>query len=484
MERGPSPLELLHPDGIARYVSVIGNGCPDVLKPERPMPRAGEHADLVIVAPTRAELGDRTWPQGAVEKAAGVLAADGVVYVLSPPRWRRRFSRLLAERDLGLKVSLAHDPDAKDLRCLVPLSPEVATYAYTNLIATRPGRRRLLLRALRVGWLARLVARTLPAAGFAAGAPTSRPLFAWLFAATDADVRAPLAVLSVSWRGSKGSLVAHGFEDGAALPSVVAKVRGSGTPAADDEAAVIRRLGPAARAAGAAVPEPLLVETGENRTVLFETPVEGRTAAAILGETPALVASVTTRLTEWLENWNLDTRSDEELSAEWLELAIAGPARALLPGEDRYLQWLDSRCRSLAGTTVAFVATHNDLTMVNVFVAQSGALGVVDWEAARERDLPLVDFYYGAADAAAAGTRYADRPAAFREQFEESARAGSLARQLEARLTRTLDLSPAAVELAFHACWIRHALTEQRTSEDPAPRPFLEILRSVANAAR
>ena len=220
--------------------------------------------------------------------------------MLSPPRWRRRFSRLLAERGLGLKVSLAHDPDAKNLRCLVPLSPEVATYAYTNLIATRPGRRRLVLRALRVGWLARLAAGTLPAAGFAAGAATSRPLFAWLFAATDAGVRSPLAVLSVSWRGSKGSLVAHGFEDGAALPSVVAKVRGSATPAVDDEAAVIRRLGPAARAAGAAVPEPLLVETGQNRAVLFETPVEGRTAAAILGETPALVASVTTRLTTWL----------------------------------------------------------------------------------------------------------------------------------------------------------------------------------------
>ena len=166
------------------------------------------------------------------------------------------------------------DPDAKNLRCLVPLSPEVATYAYTNLIATRPGRRRLVLGALRVGWLARLVAGTLPAAGFAAGAATSRPLFAWLFPATDAGVRSPLAVLSVSWRGSKGSLVAHGFEDGAALPSVVAKVRGSGTPAEDDEAAVIRRLGPAARAAGAAVPEPLLIETGQNRAVLFETPGE------------------------------------------------------------------------------------------------------------------------------------------------------------------------------------------------------------------
>jgi hypothetical protein len=47
-----------------------------------------------------------------------------------------------------------------------------------------------------------------------------------------------------------------------------------------------------------------------------------------------------------------------------------------------------------------------------------------------------------------------------------------------------LGLHPPIVELAFHACWIRHAATEQGTNLPSAPRPFLEILRNVADTAR
>lgn len=484
MEPGPSPLELLHPDGIARRITVIGDGCPEALRPRRPEQAAGEPADLVILAPSQADLRDRRWAESAAEAAAGILAADGVVYVLSSPRPRRRIVRQLAERNIDCKLSLVHDPSRDSPRCLVPLTPEVATYAFTNLIATRPGRRRVVLRALRVGWLARVLGRTLPAIGVAATAPGSRPLFGWLFVTK--EVRLPLAVVTVSWRGSEGALVAHGFEDGATHPSVVAKVCAPGRRGPNEEAAVLRRLGPEARAAGAAVPEPLLVEIDNERAVVFETSLVGRAAAALLGESPALAPSVTMRLTEWLENWNLDTRSEQVLSAEWLESAV-GPARRLaplLPEGDRYLEWLDGRCRSLAGATAPLVATHNDLTMVNVFVAPTGALGVVDWEAAREQDLPLVDFYYAAADAAAAAKRYVDRPAAFRTLFGAEAGKASLVRQLESRLVRALDLNPALAELAFHACWIRHATAEQGVGAQPEKRPFLEILRAVAGAAR
>ena len=130
------------------------------------------------------------------------------------------------------------------------------------------------------------------------------------------------------------------------------------------------------------------------------------------------------------------------------------------------------------------VATHNDLTMVNVFVERSGSLGVVDWESAREQGLPLVDFYYAAADAAAAANRYADRLAAFREQFGDEAGSMSTARELERRLVGALGLRPEVVQLAFHVCWIQHAAAEQRATLEPAHRPFLEILRSVADSVR
>jgi hypothetical protein len=487
VEQRLSPLELLHPDGLARRATVIGSGCPEVLRPRRPEPGAGGHADLVVLAPTRDELREATWLESAVEAAAASLADDGVVYVLSPPRLRPRIVRLLAKRGIAIKMSFIHDPDTAGLRCLVPLSPAAATYAFTNLVATRPGRRRFVLLALRAGWIVRLLARALPGAGLAAGKPKSRPLFDWLFALRGEDVHAPLAVVSVSWRSSGGSLVAHGFADGAARPAIVAKVRGPAPPGPVEEAAIIQRLGRAAGEAGAAVPEPLLVETGEHRALMLETALEGRVAAAILAETPALVPSVMRRLVEWLENWNVDTRSDEPLSPTWVEHEIGERARALAPllsDGGRYVEWLESRCQALAGTAVPLVATHNDLTMVNVFVGRSGSLGVVDWESAREEGLPLVDFYYAAVDAAAAANRYADRLAAFREQFGDGPGSLSTARELERRLVAALGLRPEVVELAFHACWIQHAAAEQLTTLESPDGPFLEILRTVADSVR
>jgi len=484
MQPGPSALELLHPNGFAGHALVIGGGCPAVLRPRRREPGAGQQADLVVIAPTRIELRERAWLRHAVDVAAAALAPDGVVYVVSPPLGRARSARLLAARGLEVKLAFAHDPSTAGVRSLVPVSAAAASYAFTSLIATRPGRRRLVLSALRARWFARLLSNTLPQAGFAAGSRTSRPLFDWVRASSEKPLTAPAAVVSVGGRGSGGSLVVHAFEDGTATPAVVAKVGSPESSGPAREAALLESLGPGARAAGAAVPEVLLVDSDEGRAVLFETPVHGRQAAALLGETPGLLPSLTRRLAEWLESWNLDTRSEQLLSASWLQHEIVDPARALapaLPDGGHYLGWLESRCGALAGTTVPLVAMHNDLTMVNVFVERSGSLGVVDWEDAREQGLPLVDFYYAAADAAAAADRYANRVAAFSGLFGGAAPAGAT-RMLEQRLVEVLGLRRAVVELAFHACWIQHAAAEQRAGGESAPRPFLEILRRAAAA--
>jgi hypothetical protein len=262
----------------------------------------------------------------------------------------------------------------------------------------------------------------------------------------------------------------------------VAKVGSTEDSGPAREAEILESLGRGARAAGAAVPEVLLVERDERRTILFETPVQGRVAAAVLGETPALLPGLSRRLADWLESWNLDTRSEQLLTATWLEREIGGPARALAPflaDGGRYLRWVESRCAAVAGTTVPLVATHNDLTMVNVFVSRSGSLGIVDWESARTHGLPLVDFYYAAADAASAADRYADRVVSFSALFGGAA-PDPATRMLEGRVVDALGLPPALVELAFHACWLHHAAEEQRAGADSAPRPFLEILRSVA----
>jgi hypothetical protein len=481
MEHGPSALELLHPNGAARHALVIGTCCPEILKPRCREPGAGQEADLVVVAPSRAERRERNWLRNAVEAAEAALAPDGVVYVVSSPLGRARIARRLAARDLEVKLAFAHDPSTPGVRSLVPLSSSAASYAFTNLIATRPGRRRLVLFALRARWFARLLSVTLPNAGLAAGRRSSRPLFEWLFASSERPVMDSTAVVSVGTRGFAGSVVAHGFADGLATPVVVAKVGSPGAARPAREAAILEALGPGARAAGAALPEVMLVECDERRAVLFETPVPGRLAAALLGDTPALLPSLTQRLAEWLESWNLETRTEQLLSGTWLEQEVGGPARVLAPAladGGRYLEWLESRCSAIAGTTVPLVATHNDLTMVNVFVARSDSLGVVDWESAREQGLPLVDLYYAAADAAAAADRYADRAASFAGLFGEGPPAAT--RGPERRIVEALGLPPTIVELAFHACWLQHAAAEQRAGPESGPRPFLEILRRVA----
>ena len=343
MAHGPSALELLHPNGSARHALVLGGGCPEVLRPRRPEPDAEQQADLVVLAPTGAELRERNWVGDAVAAAAHGLAPDGVVYIVSPPRGRARLTRLLAARDIEVKAAFAHDPSTAGPRSLVPISHAPATYAFTNLIATRPGRRRVVLLALRARPVARLLSRILPDAGLAAGRRTGRPLFAWLFASQGTPVTAPVAVVSVGRRGC----VVHGLENGTATPAVVAKVGSSESSGPAREAEILESLGRGARAAGAAVPEVLRVERDERRTILFETPVEGRLAAALLGEAPALLPGLTRRLADWLESWNLDTRSEQLLTETWLEDEIGGPARALAPllaDGAHYLRWLESRC--------------------------------------------------------------------------------------------------------------------------------------------
>ena len=71
-----SPLELLHPDGIALTALVLGDACPPGLAPGRP---EADVVDLVVVA------GGELAP--AIRTAAERLAPDGILYVAARP-WR------------------------------------------------------------------------------------------------------------------------------------------------------------------------------------------------------------------------------------------------------------------------------------------------------------------------------------------------------------------------------------------------------------
>src|SRR5581483_11665401 len=120
-----------------------------------------------------------------------------------------------------------------------------------------------------------------------------------------------------------------------------------------------------------------------------------------LAERPGSFRGVGTRVADWLLTWNSTTRVPSLLDSARLESEILGPAKLIAPllrdGGD-YLHWLEGRCRTVVGWSVPRVAVHGDLTMWNVILGQSGALGVVDWESAREDGLPLVDLVYALAD--------------------------------------------------------------------------------------
>ena len=484
MDGSLSPLELLHPDGTAPRAVVVGDGCPDQLVPSSLLAEDGP-CDLVVIAPGPGEGETTEWFRRALDLARRRLVADGVVYLLVTRRARRRALRALARSGLSADAAFLHLPSADQSRQLVPLTARPASYAFSNLVPAQPSRRRLALAILSLPAGERLLARMAPVVGVVARQSPSRQICQWLFDLDGVATPAPAPVITASWQDPRSSFVLHRFAQGDA-PPLVAKIRPSAVsgvgPAA--EAEILGTLAPAARQAGVETPEPLRVESLDGRSLLLETAVSGRSAAAVLGDDPRGVPALQARLARWLESWSRLTARPQPLEASRLTADLIAPAELLAPliadgGE--YVDWLAERSAELAGTTVPLVSAHNDLTMANVMVAGSGSLGVVDWEAARADGLPLMDFFYSAADAAAAASRYDDRTAAFVDCFgPEGCRSAALA-ELETSLRRALGLSPAVAQLCFHACWLHHGANEHRAvGHESTARPFLEIVRWVA----
>lgn len=272
--------------------------------------------------------------------------------------------------------------------------------------------------------------------------------------------------------------VLHCFS-GAARPSTVAKIALTITDVdLADEAGILERLGPSAQSAGAAVPAPVSLDRLHGHTLLSMTVVDGRPAAALLHEDPGRLVDVVERLVGWLERWNCRTRAVRAVELSWLEREVLAPAHALapfLPGGDGYLAWLERRCAELAGRAVPFVAAHNDLSVWNVLLDGRGGLAIVDWETARDEDLPLVDFFYLVTEAVAAVGGYADWCVAFEACFAPGGRYEPWVAGMQARLADSLGVPAPAIELCLHACWIR------RVARHRALQPFLPIVAWLAS---
>ena len=418
---------------------MLGDACPPGLAPGRP---EADVVDLVVVA--GAELAP------AIRTAAERLAPDGILYVAARP-WRAAGAIRTAGLVPGPALLTLRGTGSR--RLLVPA--QAALGALDGLVPAAGWRGRAARLAVRSG-AARLLPHLAPG-GIVGRRPGARPLHEWL---RTAGVDADSAI--VSW--SEGSsLVVHA--DGA-----VAKVGGAAA-----EAKILRELGPAAREAGAGVPEPVRTGSVAGLHLLVESSLPGRPAASSL--TPRTLPAYLDKLVRWLEAWNAATAARRTIARADLERTLLAPLQTLQLGEE-YRRRLDDLVARTEGRGVPFVAAHHDLTTANVLVG--AGLGIVDWDVAEAAALPLTDFFYAVADARAAADGFRDRVGAFAATFASDATPAPDVAPLQSRLVAALGLEPDLVELCFHACWLRHASNELAGS---GPGPFVEIARRVAGAA-
>lgn len=454
-------LEPLHPDGRIRRVLVLGSGAPAAVVP-RAAQGVDSAVDMAVIAPSPAEARARGWLTRAAGEAVGALAPRGFVYALVP-RGRRGLVRRQLQAAGLVCDALAQLPDARAARYLVPLRRGPWRYALGRQIEERPWARRALLAC--GGSLAGVA---LPAVGIVARRPGDPGPGAWL-ERLDGTTR-PVAdlIVTTSWRGPDGALIAICFGPEEERPWGVAKL----APAAGREAEVVARLG---EAGGARVPRLLARGVAGQTPVLVETLVEGTSAANALARDPGRLPELTAAVAGWLERWNGATIARAP-GAATVQRELLGPAADLAPElPEGYRDWLAMRVAALGGGDLPLVARHNDLTMWNVRLDAGGPIGVLDWADADEAGLPLTDLFYAVADATAACDGYHDRVGAARRSLEEVS-------FLRERLRAALGLTAEAAELCLHACWLRHARNEARVATGPE-RPFLEIARWVARRA-
>lgn len=222
---------------------MLGDDCPPELEPSG---TEADAVDLVLVA--GADLGL------ALRTAAARLAPDGLLYVAAPPR---RVVGVIQSVGLVAGPALVMLRGTGSRRLLVPV--QAARYAFDRLVPAAGWRGRAARLAVSAGG-ARLLPHFTPG-GVVARRPGARPLHDWLRAEGGVDASSAI----VSW-GDGPSLVVHA--DG-----TVVKVGGRMT-----EAETLRELAPAAREAGARVPEAIRTGSVAGLPLLVESALPGRPA--------------------------------------------------------------------------------------------------------------------------------------------------------------------------------------------------------------
>jgi hypothetical protein len=463
-----SPLELVLPSGAAESIRVLGSGCPDDLVPIARIAGPNGDADLVVVAPHARDGRTASSADRLAREALLRLRPGGVAIVIGTSRIRRALERRLSAAGLVPRLTFAHTRIGAATG-LASFEGGALEHADGHAPAVRARVSSTPLfgpRASRLG------------AGSLVLANGEIELAAWLRPSGTPPLEG--LYLRPSWRGRHGTVTATGIAGG--RPVVVGKL-GLGTRSAGVggiEGDALRRLGPSARAAGAVVPELLgLVDVGDRAASLL-SPIPGRPLAErIRGRTRALAAAE--RVAAWLGAW-CSTTYAKGSAASALAAEIEAPLTEL--ESELGLAFLDDVRRlasAIRDDESSLCARHGDLTLWNILVGR-GRIGVVDWESALENALPLSDLPYLLVDAVSAGDRYRARTRAFAACFLPGGDCASWASDLMARTATTAGVAQHELELATHACWLRHAADERRRGL--ADGPFLRILRLHAESYR
>lgn len=479
-----SLIELVHPDGVVKRSLIIGSNCPAMLcAPARV--QSSECVDLVVLAPTVTECRTKGWLHEALRLLDQRLATNGLAYVLAPRCWRVQIAWRLYRQGLSIAAAIVHLPNWEASRHLVPLNLIAVRYAFSNMIATPFWRRWIALIGLRFPGAERLLGAVLPSAALLAHRPYARPFFAWLFDPREKGSAPGCALINTSWRGPEGAVILYRFSRRDIQPSAVAKMTLMASASTNHvaEAAILARLGPSARRAGARVPRPLRLTQIGGRPVLLQTATSGQSVAALLAANPGRLVELVKQIASWLECWNRSTLTVIALTMERLTQAVLEPVAILAPlleqGEE-YRVWLTQRCGLALGTEAPFVASHNDLTMSNILLDRHGRLAVVDWQTGSQQGLPLADFFYAVTDAVVVAQCPDDRLSAFETCFARQGRYVDVVAGIQQSLMRATHIRADLAVLYFHACWLHHGLNELRASKASEPRPFLKIVQWLA----
>jgi hypothetical protein len=447
-----SPIELLLPNGFAERAIVLGDACPSALAPaSSEQTQDGTPVDLVLLAPSTHERRDPGWIQRAVHTAASRLVPSGMVYVV--PSRPIGLRRALGSAGLRSAGTLLHIPDLARSRYVVPVGTAAERYALSGQLPMKRLKRLAASAALRSPWLS-----TLGPTGVLLRRDPATPLAGWLFELEGPRQSAGSALVTTRRSAAGGSIV-HRFAGSEAAPDAVAKI----SPRANEEVHALRTVAPGAARAGARVPS--VLSSGELASVplVLQSAVSGRPAALLIEQKHGVARDLQERIAAWLERWGRSSAQVRELTHADLDRFVLAPAIELSPratGRGPYLEYLRAVCSRAAGARCPFVPSHGDLTVTNIVVDECAELGIVDWEGASEDALPLMDFFYAAADAVAAADGYADRAGAVASCFANGGVHASFVTGLRRRLAEGLGVDDVVQEICFHACWLHHAANE------------------------